>query len=60
MSLEWLKYIFDPEIKERANGKLYFLIYNSFKTYETLEILEFCFRNNILLYYLPSYISYKL
>jgi hypothetical protein len=28
--------------------------------YKTLEILEFCFENNILLYRLPFYTSYKL
>jgi hypothetical protein len=36
------------------------LIYDSFGIYETLEILEFYFENNILLYRLPSYTSYKL
>jgi len=36
------------------------LIYNRFDTYEILEILEYYFTNNILLYYLPSYTSYKL
>lgn len=30
ISLEWLKHIFDPETKERANGRLCVLIYNSF------------------------------
>lgn len=28
--------------------------------YKTLEILEFCFKNSILLYYFPSYTSHKL
>jgi hypothetical protein len=36
------------------------LINNSFGTYKTLEILEFCFKNNIILCRLPSYTSYKL
>jgi hypothetical protein len=36
------------------------LICDGFGTHETLEILEFCFENNIILYRLPSYISYKL
>ncbi|KAF4630857.1 hypothetical protein G7Y89_g7278 [Cudoniella acicularis] len=32
ISLEWLKRIFDPETKERANKKRRILIYNSFRT----------------------------
>jgi hypothetical protein len=60
ISLEWLKCIFNPETKERANNRPHILIYNGFGTHETLEILEFCFENNILLYRLPSYTSYKL
>jgi len=36
------------------------LICDGFGTHETLEILEFCFENNILLYRLPSHISHKL
>jgi hypothetical protein len=36
------------------------LICDGFGTYETLEILEFCLENNIILYHLLSHISYKL
>jgi hypothetical protein len=36
------------------------LVCNGFRTHETLEILKFCFENNILLYRLPFYTSYKL
>ena len=36
------------------------LIYNSFGTHQILEILKFCFKNNIILYRLPSHTSYKL
>ncbi|KAF4630854.1 hypothetical protein G7Y89_g7281 [Cudoniella acicularis] len=49
ISLEWLKRIFDPETKERANKKPRVLVYDGFRTYKTLEILEFYFENNILL-----------
>jgi hypothetical protein len=34
--------------------------FQHFGTHETLEILEFCFENNIILCRLPSYTSYKL
>jgi hypothetical protein len=36
------------------------LICDGFGTHETLEILEFCFENNILLCRLPSHTSHKL
>jgi hypothetical protein len=60
ISLEWLKRIFDPETKERANKKPRVLVCDGFGTHETLEILEFCFENNILLCRLPSHTSHKL
>jgi hypothetical protein len=60
ISLEWLKRIFDPETKERANKRRRVLICDGFGTHETLEILEFCFENNILLCRLPSHTSHKL
>ncbi|KAK7177934.1 transposase [Paraphaeosphaeria sporulosa] len=54
ISLQWLKRIFDPETKERADGKPRVLICDGFGTHETLEILEFCLDNNIILCRLPS------
>lgn len=60
ISLEWLKRIFDLETKEKANEKPRILICDGFGTHETLEILEFCFENNILLCRLSSYTSHKL
>jgi hypothetical protein len=36
------------------------LICNGFRTHKTLEILEFCFKNNIILCRLPSHTSHKL
>lgn len=60
ISLEWLKRVFDPQTKARAQGKPRVLICDRFGTHETLEILEFCFKNNILLCRLPSHTSHKL
>jgi hypothetical protein len=60
ISFEWLKRIFDPETKERANKRRRVLICDGFIIHETLEILEFCFENNILLCRLPSYTFHKL
>ena len=36
------------------------LIWDGFATHETLEILEFRFENNIVLYRMPSHTSHKL
>lgn len=36
------------------------LICDGFGTHQTLEILEFCFKNNIILSRLPSHTSHKL
>jgi hypothetical protein len=60
ISLQWLKRIFDPETKERANSKPRVLICDGFGTHETLEIIEFCLENNIILCRLPSHTSHKL
>jgi hypothetical protein len=60
ISLQWLKRLFDADTKERANGRPRVLICDGFGTHETLEILEHCFVNNIILCRLPSHTSYKL
>jgi hypothetical protein len=36
------------------------LIWDGFGTHETLEVLEFCFENNIILCRMPSHTSHKL
>lgn len=60
ISLEWFTRVFDPQTKGLANRKPRVLICDGFGTHETLEILEFCFANNILLCRLPSHTSHKL
>jgi hypothetical protein len=52
--------VFDPQTRELANGKPQVLICDGFGTHETLEILEFYFTNNIILWQLPSHTSHKL
>lgn len=44
----------------RAGGKPRVLICDGFGTHETLEILEFCLANNLILCRLPSHTSHKL
>lgn len=60
ISLEWLTRVFDPQTRETANGRPRVLICDGFGTHETLEILEFCLENNIILCRLPSHTSHKL
>ena len=60
ISLEWLKRVFDPQTKGLANKRPRVLICDGFGTHETLEILEFCLLNNIILCRLPFYISHEL
>jgi hypothetical protein len=60
ISLEWLTRVFDPQTRARANGKPRVLICDGFGSHETLEILEFCLTNNIILCRLPSHTSHKL
>ena len=60
ISLEWLTRVFDPQTRRIANGKPRVLISDGFGSHETLEILEFCFANNITLCRLPSHTSHKL
>jgi hypothetical protein len=52
--------VFDPQTRELAKGKPRVLICDGFGTHETLETLEFCFANNIILCRLPSHSSHKL
>ena len=52
--------MFDPQAKERANQKPRVLICDGFGMHETLEVLEFCFKNNITLCRPPSHTSHKL
>ncbi|KAI1670786.1 DDE superfamily endonuclease [Pyrenophora tritici-repentis] len=60
INLEWLTRVFDPQTRARANGKPHMLICDGFGTHETLEILEFCLTDNIILCRLPSHTSHKL
>ena len=60
ISLYWIQHVFDPLTRDRANGKPRILINDGFGTHESLEVLKFCFENNIILCRLPSHTSHKL
>jgi DDE superfamily endonuclease len=60
ISLEWLKRVFDPQTKARAQQKPRILVVDGFITHETIEAIEFCLENNIILRRIPSHTSHKL
>ena len=49
ISSHWLQHVFDPLTRSRANQKLRVLINDGFGTHESLEVMKFCFENNIIL-----------
>jgi DDE superfamily endonuclease len=60
ISLDWLKRVFDPQTKAGAHQKPRILICDGFGTHESLEVMEYCFKNNIILCRIPSHTSHKL
>ena len=60
ISLSWMQNVFDPQTRERAGCQPRILINDGFGTHESLELLEFCLKNNIILCRLPSHTSHKL
>jgi hypothetical protein len=60
INLEWMQKVFEPFTRERANGRPRILISDGFETHESLDVLKFCFENNIILCRLPSHTSHKL
>lgn len=59
INIEWMRTVFKPLIRERANGRLRILINDGFETHEPLKVLTFYFKSNIILYRLPLHTSYK-
>lgn len=60
ISLDWVKHVFDPQTKSQANQKPRILICDGFGTHESLEVMQYCFENNIILCRIPSHTSHKL
>ena len=59
ISLHWIRHVFDPQTKARANGKPRVLISDGFGSHEKPELLRFAFENNIILLRLGSHTSHK-
>lgn len=60
ISLYWIQHVFDPQTKARANRRPRILISDGFGTHESIEVLRFCYENNIILCRIPSHTSHKL
>jgi hypothetical protein len=60
ISLYWMQHVFDPQTRDRAGGKPRLLISDGFGPHESLEVLKFCYTNQIILCRLPSHTSHKL
>jgi hypothetical protein len=60
ISLYWIKHLFDPLTRARAEGKPRVLINDGLATHESLELMTYCFEKNIILCRLPSHTSHKL
>src|SRR5205823_14758024 len=56
----WYRNVFDPQTKSRAKGRPRLLINDGFGPHESLEVMQFCHENSIILARLPSYTSHKL
>jgi hypothetical protein len=52
--------VFDPLTKDRAKDRPRILISDGFGTHESLEIMQYCYKNNIILCRLPLHTSHKL
>jgi hypothetical protein len=60
ISRYWIQHVFDPQTKEQAGRKPRILISDGFATHESLEVMQYCYENNIVLCRIPSHTSHKL
>jgi LAS superfamily LD-carboxypeptidase LdcB len=58
LSYEWLKLVFEPQTRSRANGQARILISDGLMAHETVDCMEFCFAHNIICMRLPSHTSH--
>jgi hypothetical protein len=60
INLHWIQHVFDPSTKATANGKPRVLISDGLASHESLDVMTFCYDNNIIPCRLPSHTSHKL
>jgi hypothetical protein len=59
INLYWVQKVFDPATRQRADGKPRILIMDGFNTHESLNVMTYCFENNIILCRQPSHTTHK-
>lgn len=60
INMHWVQFVFDPQTRTTANGKPRILISDGLASHESLDVMTFCYENNIILCRLPSHTSHKL
>jgi hypothetical protein len=52
--------VFDPQTKDRTNGRPRVLISDGYGSHEAPEVIQFCHENNIISVRFPSHSTHKL
>ena len=58
LTYKWLTKVFDPQTRNRAQGGSRVLISDGLMSHESVDLMTFCFKNNIILMRLPSHTSH--
>jgi len=58
IGLEWLTRVFDPNTRDKANGKRRALIFDGHGSHVQPEVLRFCIDNNISILLMPPHSSH--
>lgn len=59
-NMYWVQHVFEPATRDRASGRPRVLIIDGFGSHESLDVLTFCFKNNIIICRQPSHATHKL
>lgn len=60
INMHWVQHVFGPQAKAKANGKPRILVSDGLASHESLDVVTFCYENNIVLCRLPSHTPHKL
>lgn len=58
INLHWVKNVVNPATSDLAAGKPRLLVIDGFNTHESLDVMTFCFQNNIVLCRQPSHTTH--
>lgn len=60
LNMYWVQHVFEPATRDRASGRPRVLIIDGFGSHESLYVLTFGFKNNIIICRQPSHATHKL